>query len=69
MSICYYGLRKIEGISITNFKKKFIKNPIYVFKDKLNKLVTEGLIEIQDDNIVLTKKGLDLANQVWMEFV
>lgn len=69
MSICYYGLRKIEGVSISCFKNKFVKNPIYVFKDKLNKLITEGLLEIQGDNILLTKKGLDLANQVWMEFV
>ena len=26
------GLRKIEGISISNFKNKFIQNPLYIFR-------------------------------------
>lgn len=62
------GLRKINGISISDFKNKFIQNPLYIFRKELDKLVKEELIEIDDDNIKLTNKGLDLANQVWMEF-
>lgn len=62
------GLRKIEGISISNFKNKFIQNPLYIFRKELDKLVKEELIEIDDDHIKLTNKGLDLANQVWLEF-
>lgn len=63
------GLRKIEGVQISNFKNKFVKNPLYVFRNELNKLVIEDLIKIDENNIKLTKKGLDLANQVWIEFV
>ena len=63
------GLRKIEGISINRFKEKFGENPIYIFRKELNKLVTDGLIEIDLDNIRLTNKGLDLANLVFEEFV
>lgn len=63
------GLRKIEGVKISEFKKKFIDNPIYLYKDILNKLVKKELIEIEEDNIKLTEKGIDLANLVWEEFV
>ena len=63
------GLRKIEGVEISEFKKRFVDNPIYLYREELNKLVTQDLIEIEEDNIKLTKKGIDLANLVWEEFV
>lgn len=63
------GLRKIEGISISEFKNKFIDNPIYLYREILNKLVLQGLIIIDDNHIKLTKKGIDLANLVWEEFI
>ena len=63
------GLRKIEGISIQNFKSKFGENPILSYRKELEKLVEEELIEIDGDIIKLTNKGLDLANLVWEEFV
>lgn len=63
------GLRKIQGVSIQEFKNKFIDNPIYLFHTELEKLVKEELLEIDGDFIRLSKKGLDLANQVWAEFI
>lgn len=63
------GLRKIEGIKISDFKNKFVENPIYLYRESLNKLTTQGLIEIDIDSIKLTDKGIDLANLVWEEFI
>ena len=63
------GLRKIDGVSIQDFKNKFGDNPIFIFKDELSKLVGEGLVVVDFDSIRLTNKGLDLANLVWEEFV
>ena len=63
------GLRKIEGVSIQEFKNKFGDNPIFVFKNELNKLVDEKLLTVDYDRIKLTNRGLDLANLVWEEFV
>jgi len=63
------GLRKIEGISIQKFKEKFGENPLFLFRNELNKLVDEGLLIVENDSIKLTNKGLDLANLVWEEFV
>ena len=63
------GLRKLDGISIKEFKSNFTENPIFKFKNELNKLVEEGLLVIDGDKIKLTDKGLDFANLVWEEFV
>lgn len=63
------GLRKIDGVKISSFKNKFGCNPIMEFKNELNKLVQEKLIEIDLDQIKLTPKGIDLANIVWEEFI
>ena len=63
------GLRKIEGISIQEFKNNFGENPIFLFRNELSKLVEEDLIKVDGDNIKLTNKGLDLANIVWEEFI
>ena len=63
------GLRKIDGISISKFEEKFGENPIYLFRNELQKLVEEDLLEVDLDDIRLTRKGLDLANLVWEEFV
>lgn len=63
------GLRKIEGVKISDFKNKFTQNPLYIFRNELNKLVEQELLEIDMNNIKLTNKGLDLANIVWEEFV
>lgn len=63
------GLRKLDGVNISKFKEKFGENPIYIFRNELQKLVEEELIEIDLDNIRLTNKGLDFANLVWENFV
>jgi len=63
------GLRKIEGVKISSFKYKYADNPLFLYHKELEKLVNEELIEIDGDYIKLTKKGLDLANLVWEEFI
>ena len=63
------GLRKLDGVSISKFEQKFGENPIYLFRSELQKLVEEDLLEVDLDDIKLTKKGLDLANLVWEEFI
>lgn len=63
------GLRKIDGVSISKFREKFGENPIYLFRNEFQKLVEEGLLIVDLDNIKLTTRGLDFANLVWEEFV
>ena len=63
------GLRKIDGVKISDFEKKFRINPLFYFRFEISKLTDEDLIEVDLDNIKLTKNGLDLANQVFEEFI
>ncbi len=63
------GFRKIDGIKISEFKKKFGENPLFLYRKELNKLAKENLIEVDLDNIRLTSKGIDLANLVFEEFI
>mgnify|MGYP002620935081 CR=1 FL=1 len=63
------GLRKISGVDINAFKKKFNSNPIEVFKNEIDKMIKLNLVKIKDNSISLTSKGIDFANVVWEEFV
>ncbi len=63
------SLRTLDGVKIQEYKSKFQENPLYIYKDKIEKLTKMKLLEVDGDNIRLTNKGLDFANQVWEEFV
>ena len=63
------NLRKIDGVSISKFEQKFQINPLFYFRFEISNLQEDGLIEVDLDNIRLTKKGLDFANLVFEEFV
>ena len=63
------GLRKIDGVDISAFKAKFAQNPLFLFRKEIQKLVDEGLLVVDLNQIRLTRRGLDLANLVWEQFV
>lgn len=63
------GLRKIEGVSISAFERKFEINPLFYFRFEISKLVDEDLLEVDLDNIKMTRRGLDLANIIFEEFI
>ncbi len=63
------GLRKIKGVSIQEFKQKYVDNPLFLFRKEIEMLVEENLLEVDGDFIRLTKKGIDFANLVWEEFI
>ena len=63
------GLRKIDGVKISDFERKFRINPLFYFRFEISILADEDLIEVDLDNIRLTKKGLDFANLVFEKFI
>ena len=63
------GFRKIKGISISEFERRFEINPLFYFRFEIEELVNKELIEVDLDNIKLTEKGLDFANIVFEKFV
>lgn len=65
----FLGLRKLEGVSISRFQAKYKKSPFEIFGKQIELLQKQGLLEIKDRNICLTKKGLFLANEVFEKFL
>ena len=62
-------LRLIDGINIEEMNEKFNINVCEKYKEQIEKMKKLELLEYNDKKIRLTKKGLDLANVVWQEFL
>lgn len=62
------GLRKIEGVNLLEFEKRF--NTVFTekYKVQIEKLKKYNLVEL-NSHFRLTRKGIDLANIVWQEFI
>lgn len=63
------ALRKIDGVSIEDFKTRYKKEIYDIFLDEINELMQEGIIEKNKKNIKLTDRGLEVANVVWERFI
>lgn len=63
------GLRLISGINCNSFNNRFSININKVYGKTINKFIREGLLEKNEENIRLTKKGLDICNIVFMEIL
>ncbi len=65
----FLGLRMIRGISAKEFKERFSQDIYAVYAKPLEKLVKDGLIIINGDNIKLTSKGIDVSNTALANFL
>ncbi|MGE5329510.1 MAG: radical SAM family heme chaperone HemW [Deltaproteobacteria bacterium] len=63
------GLRLLEGIDTIRFKELFDIDFELIFKEQIQRLLKSELIQKTGQSYSLTEKGLDLANQVMVEFV
>ena len=62
------GLRKTSGVKLSEFKRRFKKDIFLKFPD-LNKHLGNGLLKLDSDNLFLTTRGQDLANQVYIDLL
>jgi len=62
------GFRLLEGVDIAEFERLF-KKKADAYIPGLEKLTRKGYLIRQGGNFRLTKKGIDFANQVFIEFV
>lgn len=62
-------LRLENGLNIQKFKKRFECDISNIFGKELNDLINNGLIEKNEENIILTKRGKEVANIVWEQFI
>ena len=60
-----------EAKRISEFEEVYEDGTVWNedFANELKKLIRFDLIKIENGNVFLTSKGLDLANLVWEEFI
>ena len=63
------GLRRMCGVSREEFQKRFGKPMETVYGSALQKLKKNGLITVEGDRVALTELGIDVSNQVFIEFI
>ena len=65
----FMGLRKNQGISKSEFARRFNKEIYNVYGKIINKYVNTGFMKENNDNIFLTYKGVELSNVIMAEFL
>ena len=65
----FMGLRMNEGINLDRFYEKFGLNFKQKYNNILDKLKNLNLIIEQNNNIMLTQKGKEISNTVFVEFI
>ncbi|MFF3024342.1 radical SAM family heme chaperone HemW [Gottfriedia sp. NPDC057948] len=65
----FLGLRKMQGVSERKFQEKFGSNFNEVFPNVIEKLMRDGLVEMNGVFLRLTHKGKLLGNEVFQAFL
>jgi oxygen-independent coproporphyrinogen-3 oxidase len=65
----FLGLRMREGVSGEAFRHEFGVTLEEAYPAEIQRLLADGLLEWQDRQLRLSRKGLILANQVFVRFV
>ena len=66
---CFLSLRKAEGIDIKKFKHKFGVSINSIYNEVIHKLTQQGLIDVTNEQIKLTKRGMKYGNYAFAEFL
>ena len=65
----YLGLRRIAGVTTSDFQKRFGRSMWDAYGDVIRELEQEGFITIEADRILLTREGVGVADSVFERFV
>ncbi len=65
----FMGLRKIQGISIKKFNKKFKTDIFKVYGDVIARHSQNGLLILKDDMLRLSSRGIEVSNFVMCDFI
>jgi oxygen-independent coproporphyrinogen-3 oxidase len=65
----FLALRLNEGLDLQEFENKYKVNFQIRYDDVLSKLMNQGLVMMESGRLKLTKRGIDLSNSVFVEFI
>ena len=63
------GLRLREGISTSSFERRHQVNPLDLWSREISRLSDQGLVESDNGQLRLTRRGRLLGNEVFQQFV
>ncbi len=63
------GLRMTKGVSLSRLQNSYDLDPLDYYGKVLQSLLNQNLVQIEEDRLRLSKKGLPLANFVMAELV
>ena len=63
------GLRKIEGVSRAEFEARFGIDPVEQFAAAVSAAALDGMMEVTEERMKLTRRGLDFQNEVLLNFM
>lgn len=63
------GLRKSSGIDIDNFNKQFDTDFLKKYEKQLKKWTDSGLLELKQNRLSCTHKGLSVSNSIIVDFI
>ena len=65
----FLGLRCLDGISIREFEARFGQSIFSVYGEVIERYAELGLLEQHGDRILLSRRGIDVSNQVLADFL
>ena len=64
-----FGLRKMRGVSVSEFEKRFGKTMETVYGDVIQRYLNMGLLALGKDRLKLTDAGIDVSNRIFEDFL
>ncbi len=65
----FLSLRLREGLDRAEFRRRFDSDVLEIYPAELQQMLEIGLVEISEQRIALTKKGMLFSNEVFEIFV
>ena len=65
----FLGLRMMRGVRGSEFLRLFGTGMDAVYKEPLKRMNENGLLETEGDIVRLTKRGIDISNYVFGQFL
>lgn len=65
----FLGLRMTKGIDMGILGGKYDMDFTEMFRETINSLKDNGIVAIKNERLLLTRKGMDISNGVFLEFL
>jgi oxygen-independent coproporphyrinogen III oxidase len=65
----FLGLRLSDGIALSEFEARFSFDPLRRYRNEIEDRTLSGLIEVNNGQLRLTRKGMLFSNEVFADFI